>query len=402
MKRILVTGGSGYIGSHTLDFLRECGYAVDNYDLVYPKDDIRDTTRLEKRLSGCDVIFHLAAIPHPFKGKECDYRIVNYELAQGVFHAAVRAGVKKFIFASSGCVYGVWGGHGKPVQFPVTEENPSPSLAEGQTLYGYFKLEFERFLEKNAKANNIHCVALRIEGLNSNPATNKGLLGRFFGNSRPEEQSCKLEHFIGNCSPENYQQLLRLVIEKDLESYFEALNVDNGSTHPSIDPHAVVRERWPGVPDHMEGPHASLISIAKASRLLGYSPVEPASFALYRMQQENKIISLVCNRSDLFSFQELCATMADNLKKQGIKRVSIWGAGKNGRLLYGVLSAIGCEVDRVYDDSATGKLGAHAIKKYGTQSSNTPVLVALHASIPGRQAIMERLVADKRYAGVFE
>lgn len=283
MKRILVTGGSGYVGLHTVGPLRDAGYHVYNYDKRdNPSDDVLNIDRLEQRMLRFDVVYHLVAIPHPYKGKEWEYRYWNFDVAKAVFKAAARAGVRKFIFASSGCYYGVWGGHGKPTSFPVKEDTKPPSLAEGQTLYGFFKATFEEYMAGAARSHGMKSVALRIEGLNKAVVTSDSYTGRFLAGSPPEEQSCKLFHFLGNCSPENYLKILTAVIETDLENWFEAFNVDNGTVHPSIDPHALVRTHWPEIPDEIATENGSLISIEKARRLLSYHPDEPAPFREWR------------------------------------------------------------------------------------------------------------------------
>jgi nucleoside-diphosphate-sugar epimerase len=278
VKSILVTGGSGYIGRLTLPWLHSEGYAVDNYDIaIDPQDDIWNIDRLQKRMRGKDVVYHLVAIPHPHKGNEIDYRRMNYAAAVLVFEQAKTAGVKKFVFPSSGCVYGFWGGHAKPDKLPITEENAKPTLKEGQTLYGYFKLAFEDYLREKTNDGVMKAIALRIEGVNRLPVLATSLRMRWLPEHKPEEQSCKLYHFLGSCSVENYCQLLELVIEKDLEPHFEVFNVGNDSIHPSIDVQQVIREHWPNIPNETTGNQA-LYSVDRAKRLLGYQPSVPAEF----------------------------------------------------------------------------------------------------------------------------
>lgn len=280
MKRILITGGSGYIGGHTIPFLKSERYEVDNYDIANdPKDDIFDEERLTERMKGKDIVYHLAAIPHPHKGNEVDYRRINYEGSILVFKCAEKAGIEKFIFASSGCVYGFWGDHAKPDRLPISEDNYKPSLEEGQTLYGYFKLAFEKYLEKESEEAGIRSIALRIEGVNPKVVTKDSVVnkGTFLPEHRPQEKSCKLWHFLGSCSPGNYHQMLRLVIERDLDSYYEAFNVGNEYIHPSIDVQQVIREYWPDIPNYTKDNEA-LYSIDKAKEMLGYKPSIPKEY----------------------------------------------------------------------------------------------------------------------------
>ena len=69
-KNVLVTGGSGFIGSHVVDFLIEEKYNVIIYDLFLPKrrdvkfikGSILDKKRLQFALQNIDFVFHLAAV----------------------------------------------------------------------------------------------------------------------------------------------------------------------------------------------------------------------------------------------------------------------------------------------------------------------------------------------------
>ena len=113
-------------------------------------DDILDLrSRLTERFRGSFAVVHLAGIPHPrMPGAiEADFRRINYEGSVNVFEAARDATVSKFVFASSGQVYGI----NNPVridQLPILESNYCPTLEEGQNLYGWLKLEFERYMEQ--------------------------------------------------------------------------------------------------------------------------------------------------------------------------------------------------------------------------------------------------------------
>ncbi|MHB8396209.1 MAG: NAD-dependent epimerase/dehydratase family protein [Thermoplasmataceae archaeon] len=125
----MVTGNHGYIGHILADELVKSGYTVGGYDLDYfPKDvfgredtllsspkilqvtkDIRDVTIAD--LKGYDAIFHLAGLPNDPAGdlNPSVTEDINYLATVQLATTAKRAGVKRFIFASSCSVYGVNG-----------------------------------------------------------------------------------------------------------------------------------------------------------------------------------------------------------------------------------------------------------------------------------------------------
>lgn len=129
MKRtwnVLVTGGAGYVGSALVPKLLAVGHRVTVLDLyLYGEDvfadfkshfglrevngDLRDSAAVATALEGCDAVIHLACISNdpsydldPALG-----RSINYDSFRPLVRAAKRAGVKRFIYASSSSVYGV-------------------------------------------------------------------------------------------------------------------------------------------------------------------------------------------------------------------------------------------------------------------------------------------------------
>jgi len=211
-KIVTITGGNGFIGRILQSGLRKQGYQVVVFDrmkgfwvdllrgrylgtstkripcalssmlrnvmrfeeslllkagiIVPSKDDILDLrSRLVDRFRGSYAVIHLAALPHPNVpgATDSDFRRINYEGSVNVFEAAKEAGVSKFVFASSCQVYGI----NKPVridQFPILETNYCPTLAEGQSMYGLLKREFERYLEQECnQVTGIQAVSLRLE-----------------------------------------------------------------------------------------------------------------------------------------------------------------------------------------------------------------------------------------------
>jgi len=166
MKKVLVTGGAGYVGCVLVPHLLSRGYAVTVYDIMFfgrsglpshpnltlIEGDIRDTPRLARVFEGVDVVLHLACISNDpsFELDESFSRTINYECFEPMVIAAREAGVRRFVYCSSSSVYGV---SDKP---DVTEEHPLVPL----TLYNKYKGLCEPLLFKH-QAPGFTCVTIR-------------------------------------------------------------------------------------------------------------------------------------------------------------------------------------------------------------------------------------------------
>jgi len=156
-ERVLVTGGAGYVGSSLVPKLLATGYAVTVLDLyIYGEEalagvrdnprlrevrgDLRDLRVVESALAGCDAVIHLACISNDpsFELDPALGRSINYDSFRPFVRAAKRAGVRRFVYASSSSVYGVKEG------VEVTEELPLEPLTD----YSRFKAMCEKVLEE--------------------------------------------------------------------------------------------------------------------------------------------------------------------------------------------------------------------------------------------------------------
>jgi nucleoside-diphosphate-sugar epimerase len=164
-SRVFVTGGAGYIGSVLIPRLLGCGYRVTSYDICYYGDnflpkgnpnlqvirgDIRDTAKLAGTVAGHDSFISLACISND-ASFELDEKLstsVNLDAFEPMVIAAKKAGVRRFIFASSSSVYGV------SDQPDVTEEHPLVPL----TLYNKYKGMCEPLLFKHTDASFVGVV----------------------------------------------------------------------------------------------------------------------------------------------------------------------------------------------------------------------------------------------------
>lgn len=120
--KVLVTGGSGFLGSHIADALSDKGHEVTVFDVVespylrhdqkFLKGDIRDIDSLAHQLKGFDYIYHLAALAdlNAAKTRPLDTVSINIQGTVNLLEAARLNKIKRFIFGSSVYVYSREGG----------------------------------------------------------------------------------------------------------------------------------------------------------------------------------------------------------------------------------------------------------------------------------------------------
>jgi nucleoside-diphosphate-sugar epimerase len=156
-KRVLVTGGAGYVGSRLVPKLLDTGYEVvvldlfifgedifahlrGNLRLTEVKGDLRNPTDVTRALSGCDAVVHLACISNDpsFDLDPALGRSINYDCFRPLVRASKAAGVRRFIYASSSSVYGI---KSDP---EVTEDLPLDPLTD----YSKCKALCERVLDE--------------------------------------------------------------------------------------------------------------------------------------------------------------------------------------------------------------------------------------------------------------
>jgi len=179
--RVLVTGGAGYIGSHTVKNLLRKGHEVvifDNFssgrrELVaggqVVRGDLQDSRALDKVLGRRDfgAVLHFASLIQVGESflDPAKYYVQNLTGSLNLLEAMRRAGVKLFIFSSSAAVYG------PPLQTPVTEDHPlAPANPYGQT-----KFFVETILQDYDRAYGLKFISLRY--FNASGADPEGGLG---------------------------------------------------------------------------------------------------------------------------------------------------------------------------------------------------------------------------------
>jgi UDP-arabinose 4-epimerase len=163
--RVLVTGGSGYVGSHTIRELSAAGHDIIVYDNLstghrklsdgfqFIEGDIADQEKLTHVLKRVDAVMHFAAsayvgesVTNPRK-----YFRNNVESTLQFLDAVLVSDVRLIVFSSSCAVYGI------PQKLPIVESSPKEPL----NPYGATKLFLERVLAAYGNSHGLRYVALR-------------------------------------------------------------------------------------------------------------------------------------------------------------------------------------------------------------------------------------------------
>jgi len=171
--RILITGGAGYIGSTLTSLLLAAGHQVRVLDSLayggqsllgvwahpcfeFVRGDIRDTETMRKGLADCDAVVHLAAVVgDPACSRDPDLaRSINLDASLALIAESRRAGVERFVFASTCSNYGKMK---DPGQYVDEESELSPV-----SLYAETKVAVEKHLLQSERGGHWCPTPLRF------------------------------------------------------------------------------------------------------------------------------------------------------------------------------------------------------------------------------------------------
>jgi nucleoside-diphosphate-sugar epimerase len=154
---ILVTGGSGFIGTYLVELLLKNGHSVKIFDKnpskLYPdlviQGDVRDTQLLSNTCKGIDIIYNLAAEHADNVTPSNLYDEVNVGGAINVVTAAKKHNIKKIIFISSVAIYGL-----------NKRESDETCIPDPFNAYGHSKLNAEKVLIKWAEEDKKNSLVI--------------------------------------------------------------------------------------------------------------------------------------------------------------------------------------------------------------------------------------------------
>lgn len=191
-KKVLVTGGAGFIGSHLVDRLVGMNLEVVVLDnllrgnklsgttlskIEFHEGDVRDAELVNKLSKNCTYIFHLAAVlgvdivaDNPVETME-----VEVEGTRNICHAAISNGVKKVLYASTSGIYG----H-SAIESAVTED----IVVDPRTSYAMAKRFNEIYLASCYEEKGMASVSLRFFNVYGPRQDNRMVIPRFIEQAR--------------------------------------------------------------------------------------------------------------------------------------------------------------------------------------------------------------------------
>tara|TARA_R110002051_G_scaffold241753_1_gene302177 strand:+ start:5150 stop:6016 length:867 start_codon:yes stop_codon:yes gene_type:complete len=174
MKKVVVTGGAGFIGSNLVDRLIDANLEViilDNLSTgkkenINPKAEFIqcDVSKDRPLFEGVDTVFHLAATPQVQYSIENPTDNNNLHSLINMLNISKKLGVKRFIFSSSSAVYG------NPKYTPIDENHPLNPLSP----YALHKLIGEQYCKLYSDIYNLDTVCLRYFNAYGDRMSNTG------------------------------------------------------------------------------------------------------------------------------------------------------------------------------------------------------------------------------------
>lgn len=269
--RAVVTGSNGFIGKHLCKLLEARGDEVVGIDL--PHYDVQDIRTFGATLWSADVVFHLAALPSvqesidnpPASLKTNTLGTLN------VLDAALKARVKRVVFASSCAVYG------EPSVLPIIESMPTQPMSP----YAEQKAAGESYCRFYAKQKGLKTVCLRFFNVCGEGARAKGpyapVIALFLDQARRgvpltiTGDGTQTRDFV-HVSDVVRACLLAAVSPR--VGYGEAINIGSGRATSVNEIAEMIGGQREYIAPRVE-PHDSVADIERAWKLLRWKPCKP-------------------------------------------------------------------------------------------------------------------------------
>ncbi|MER3402098.1 MAG: NAD-dependent epimerase [Armatimonadota bacterium] len=244
MKRVLITGGAGFIGRWVAQEGLSRGWQIVVYDnfsvgtqdnlkqldnIIVYEDDIRNSEKLAHILSvhRIDIVYHLAAIhyiPH-CERNPLEAMSINVQGTLSIAEAMHQAKISRLVFASTGALY-------PPVNMPLSEETP----VKAQDIYGLTKLQGEQIVDYYHQRYGLQVTIARLFNTYGPFETNPHLLPHIIQTLKQGERVLHL----GNLHPKRDYIYVEDVAEAlcrlgTLEEPFGIYNIGYGEEYSVLE-----------------------------------------------------------------------------------------------------------------------------------------------------------------------
>ena len=301
MKKVVVTGGAGFIGSHLVERLleEECHVMVlDNFstgkqrnlshlgslsNLIIHQVDVCDFQKILPFFKKVDWVFHLAALADivPSIKRPLDYCCSNVTGTCSVLEASRLSGVRRFIYVASSSCYG------------IAKIYPTPETAEIQPQYPYAltKNLGEQAVLHWAQVYHLPCVSLRLFNVYGPRARTSGTYGAVFGVFLAQKLAGKPFSVVGDGTQTRDFTYVTDVVDAFLraaesEIEGEIFNVGSGNTYSInslvnlLGGDIIYIPKRPGEPD------CTFADTSKITHRLGWRPKVTFEEGVQRMLRE--------------------------------------------------------------------------------------------------------------------
>jgi UDP-glucose 4-epimerase len=285
VKRALVTGGAGFIGSHLVERLLRDGHEVtvvddlsagrreniriaENPRLRFLEADIARSD-IAEAFEGVDWVFHLAALADivPSIERPLDYHAANVDGTVAVLETARAAGVGRFVYAASSSCYGI------PTRFPTPEDAPISPMYP----YALTKWIGEQYVMHWSRTYNLSAISLRLFNVYGPRARTTGTYGAVFGVFLRQKLASQPFTVVGDGSQTRDFTYVTDVVDafvRAAESSVsgEAFNVGSGGTYSINELVSLLKGESVRIPKRPGEPDTTFADIRMIVDALGWRP----------------------------------------------------------------------------------------------------------------------------------
>ena len=287
VKKAIVTGGAGFIGSHLVDRLVADGHNVsvldnlstgrienisghiENKAVKFLNIDVSDGSFDNDIFAGVDWVFHLSALADivPSIVEPSKYMKANVKGTWEVLDAARKAGAKRFVYAASSSCYGI------PDEYPTPESSP----IRPEYPYALSKYLGEEVLLNWGKVYKMSVISLRLFNVFGPRHRTTGAYGAVFGVFLAQKLAGKPFTIVGNG-----EQTRDFTFVTDVAGAFvtaakcditrDVINIGSGGTYSVNYLAELLKGEKVHIPKRPGEPDCTFADITKAKTIMGWEP----------------------------------------------------------------------------------------------------------------------------------